>query len=169
MRLSKASKKDFDEIYSELERSFPSEERRDEPDALAVMDDPSYAVYFALDGEVRVGLITVWEVSEYLFVEHFAVYEKYRNRGYGKDILELLKSIGKPIFLEVEPPLDEMKKRRIGFYQRSGFKQNSFDYVQPPYRPTDKVTPLIIMSYPCEISDAGPIIKELYRKVYGIK
>lgn len=44
---------------------------------------------------------------------------------------EYIRQSGKPVLLEVEPPLGEMEQRRIGFYERLGFHLNPYAYVQP--------------------------------------
>ncbi|MMZ64037.1 hypothetical protein D1872_263320 [compost metagenome] len=76
-----------------------------------------------------------------------------------------------PIILEVEPPEEEMARRRIGFYERLGFCLNAFDYVQPPLRQNAEELKLLIMSYPSPLTlqqfkDYRPI---LYREVYGVE
>ena len=54
--------------------------------------------------------------------EHFAVDPDERGGGYGGKALRLLcEELQTPVVLEVELPFDEMSRRRIGFYQRSGF------------------------------------------------
>jgi hypothetical protein len=72
--------------------------------------------------------------------------------------------------LEVEPPVDEWTRRRIGFYERLGFHLNHFDYVQPPLREGRADLRLQIMSYPGALAeqDFAPCKEILYTEVYGL-
>jgi hypothetical protein len=56
------------------------------------------------------------------------------------------------MLLEVEPGEDEISRRRILFYERLGMKLCPFDYKQPPYRKNEKPFPMLIMSFPHELS-----------------
>ncbi len=58
----------------------------------------------------------------------------------------------KTIILEIDPPVDEKSKRRMGFYERVGFLQNSFDHIHPPYHNGIKGHELVVMSYPEKLS-----------------
>ena len=87
---------------------------------------------------------------------------------------ELLKEITsfyqKTICLEVEPPADEMTKRRVDFYKRNGFFLNEYPYTQPPISKGKNPVPLMIMSSGKELSEPEfHIIKEkLYCEVYKV-
>ena len=166
MKIIKATREDFDLIYSEMEKSFIREEIRDYDSALETLNEESYSIYHALDGDIRVGFMTVWELSGFAFLEHFVTYESFRNKGYGQKALTLLKEKFGRIILEAEPPLEDIQKRRISFYQRNGFRKNDFPYIQPPYRASDTGVGLILMSYPEPLGDAAPFVKEIYEKVY---
>lgn len=168
MELIKATAEDFDLIYSEMEKNFVREEIRGREAAKAVMEDTKYSVYHVTDGGTLVGFITVWELSGFAFLEHFVTYEEFRNKGYGKEVLKIIEEKYKNAVLEVEPPEDDMKKRRIAFYKRQGFYENGYPYIQPPYRAEDAGVRLILMSYPAPLSDFDGHVKEIYRKVYKI-
>ncbi len=58
----------------------------------------------------------------------------------------------KTIILEIDPPVDEKSKRRMGFYERVGFLPNSFDHIHPPYHNGIKGHELVVMSYPDKLS-----------------
>lgn len=61
-----------------------------------------------------------WEIEDFLYIEHFAVKEEYRNGGYGGMLLDaLLAEKKRPMVLEVELPEDALTRRRIGFYERA--------------------------------------------------
>ena len=167
MQLLKATPEDFDLIYSEMEKSFVREEIRDRAGAREVMDEENYVIYHVTDSGTRVGFITIWELSEFAFAEHFVTYEKFRNRGYGREALRMIEERYEKVVLEVEPPEDDIKKRRIAFYKRQGFFENAQPYIQPPYRDADEGVPLIIMSYPDKLSDFEAHVAEIYERVYN--
>ena len=77
----------------------------------------------------------------------------------------------KPIILEVEVPLDEMSKRRIGFYERLGFiLRNDIFYFQPPYEEGMNGLELKLMhTGNLEKSLLEKYSEEIKKVVYGIK
>ena len=81
------------------------------------------------------------------------IYELYRNRGYGGRTLEILKEMYERMVLEAEPPTDDLRSRRIAFYERNGFSKNDYPYLQPPYRPGETRVPLVLMSYPSRLEN----------------
>ncbi|MBE6609319.1 MAG: GNAT family N-acetyltransferase [Ruminococcaceae bacterium] len=167
MKLEKATISDFDEIFCEMEKNFIYEEIRDRDAALEVMSKKEYSIFHILDGEQKVGFITVWELEEFAFAEHFVIYEKYRNCGYGSKGMRLLQERFERIILEVEHPEDELKARRIAFYKRLGFCQNDYPYIQPSYRKGGKGVPLILMSYPKKLDNCENTASVLYKKIYN--
>ena len=168
MELIKAKAEDFSLIYSDMEKSFVREEIRDRDAARAGMTNEKYSVYHVTDGGTRVGFMTVWKLSGFLFLEHFVTYEAFRNKGYGTAALKLLKEKSELIILEAEPPIEDMQKRRSGYYKRNGFSENDFPYTQPPYRDGDEGVELVLMSYPKKLSDVDSFVEEIYREVYKI-
>ena len=53
------------------------------------------------------------------------------GRRYGAKALEELGRDGKTVVLEIDPPVDEIARRRQGFYQRCGFAVNPYPHVHP--------------------------------------
>ena len=126
----------------------------------------AYTVFHILDVDSRVGFVTVWELDGVAFVEHFVVYEAFRNRGYGSKTLELLKERYDNIVLEAEPPTEGMAARRVAFYERCGFYRNDQYYIQPPFRKNENGIQLVLMSYPSILYDFHSTAREIYSKVY---
>ena len=169
MTLEKISYEDFDVIFRQMESNFIPDERREHDSALALLNNEKYTVYHVIDGDVRVGFITVWELKNIYFIEHFVIFEQYRNQGYGAAVLTTVKEKFSKIFLECEPPTFDIAKRRMAFYMRSGFVVNDRPYLQPPYRKDGALVPLVIMSYPMALDDFDGTVDELYRTVYNYK
>lgn len=83
----------------------------------------------------------------FAYIEHFAVDPAYRNGGLGSLMLtELVKTVGKMICLEVEPPEDAVTRSRIEFYEANGFYLNEYPYIQPPFAEGYDEIPLMIMT-----------------------
>ena len=168
MELFAMPREDFDKIFCEMEKNFDKAERRDYVDALATLDNPHYSILLICENGNTLGFITLWDIGEFTFAEHFVIFEEYRNSGYGARALSLLCKRYTNIVLEVEPPITDMKKRRIAFYERAGFVKNEREYIQPSYREGEAGVPLIIMSYPTLLSDFDSAIPKIYNIVYGI-
>ena len=167
--LAPAAKEDFDRIYQGMKESFIPEEIRDEKCARSLLDKDEYIIYNILYRNNAVGFMTVWELSEYAFLEHFVTYPEFRKKGYGEAALTKLSKIYGKIVLECEHPEDEMQRRRFAFYERCGFYPSDTGYIQPSYRDGYDSVPLILMTYPKREADTEPIIKELYERVYNTK
>jgi GNAT superfamily N-acetyltransferase len=89
-----------------------------------------------------------WETEHFLFLEHLATRPDKRGQGFGAAALELLKAKGKPIVLEIEPPVDALTRRRLGFYERNGLVLNPYRHIQAKYHPGDDDLELKILSHP---------------------
>ncbi len=161
---------DFPKIYEIMEQSFPGEEYRPYERQLALMERECYRIYGEVDptGVLR-GFMAVWGLPEYCFLEHFAVSPKERNGGLGTAMLGELKELYcEPICLEVEPPANELTRRRVGFYERNGFYLNPYAYEQPSLGEDRKPVSLKIMTTGGYLSPVEfQIVKEmLYTEVY---
>lgn len=159
-------------IENLLHESFPTDERRDDDMQREYTDsNPDFTAYLITDNEDKVGLITLWELNGFYYVEHLATSPNVRNKGYGKLIMQNLVNIFKDnrIVLEVELPENELSKRRIGFYERNGFKLCMKSYTQPPYRRNGNSIPMQVMYYGADsIDDDFEMIKsEIHSKVYS--
>ena len=168
MTLQKIQQSEFDEIYTHLENNFIPAERRDYAHAKSLLTNPYFTIYHVVEDYQNVGFVTVWELNGFDFIEHFVIYENYRNQGLGAKTLDLLKSRGKTLVLEAELAIDDFQKRRVAFYQRCKFVKNSFAYIQPPYRQCENGVPMVLMSYPCALDTMEKIVSEIYQKVYNV-
>lgn len=169
----KAQQDDFDRVYDLMEQSFPKNEMRTyEKQEDLFNNRENYSIY-CLGEEKHTDILTafiiVWELEPFIFIENFAVAPSVRGKGFGSILLKwVIEQYKKPVILEVEPPIDVMTKRRVGFYEGHGFHLCTLDYLMPPLREEDKFLPLKLMSYPSEISEAGfdAARKLIYQGVY---
>lgn len=138
----------FDLVFSKMTAAFPYKERRDILDQKECLNNKFFKFLEIFDGEADAGFIALWEFDEFVFIEHIAIDEEKRAGGYGSKTIELVKeTYKKPIILEIESPETEQQIKRIKFYDRLGFKMNSYDYEQPSYHGGEGV-PLKILSFP---------------------
>ncbi len=153
--------------------AFPESERRP-VDAQRRNVDENESFHCYLFGEhdgLPAGFITVWRLDGFCYVEHFAVDPALRNGGYGSRVMQrLLQELPLPVVLEAEVPTDDLSRRRVGFYERQGFRVWDKDYVQPPYRPGGDSLPLYLMV--ANESDTMPSLdavrRAIYREVYEV-
>lgn len=143
----------MDEVWALYEASFPLHERRRREDQTQAMREPNFRCLSAWDGSVFAGLALCWAWPCGIYVEHLAVAPELRGRRYGARILAALKEEGRPLILEIDPPVDEISERRERFYLREGFLPNGFKHVHPSYRRACAPHPLKIMSWPEALSE----------------
>lgn len=114
------------------------------------------------------GLITWWDMDDFIYCEHFAIAASLRSLGMGKQVISrALKLTARPMLLEVERPGLPQTDRRIRFYESCGFQLWDYDYLQPPYRPGGERIPMSIMATAHNWADKKQIIKKLHGMVYG--
>ena len=161
----------FQTVYDLLESSFPQYERRTKEKQYSLVTNPNYHILAIMDNEMFIGFLTFWNFDDFLYVEHFATNPIYRNKGIGHEALKYLDDVNiKPVFLEIEPPNDEMTARRQKFYEKNGYTTHTFEYAQPPFHIEDEYTPLLIMSKNVEIDENSffEYKKVLFSYVYNI-
>ena len=142
----------FDEAFRLYQSAFPREERRDESEHLRVMKKDDYHFDLIMDGDSFVGVMLYWETADFVYLEHFTTRPELRGKGKGAEALKLLKEKGKTVILEIEDPVDEITRRRYGFYLRNGFIMTSHYHIQAKYHLGDEDLMLKILSYPEAIS-----------------
>jgi len=126
--------------------SFPWHEQRESASQNAILGNEAYHFDLVYDGETFVGEVLYWEIADFLYIEHFCILPKMRSRRYGQKVLSMLQ--GKPLILEIDPPVDAIAQRRKGFYERCGFAENPYSHIHPPYHQGNAGHELIIMSSP---------------------
>lgn len=145
------------------EQNFPIEERREFSLVLDIYKTDLLSLNLIYDNETMVGILNYWDFNDFLYIEHLAVSEQYRNRKIASKVLEQLNTQNKLIVLEVELPRDELSKRRIDFYQRNSFSIQPFTYFQPPYRKGEERIKMHIMA-----NTQKPINKVKYEEIITI-
>lgn len=161
------TRKKISRIFFAYEKTFPLEERRDKDQFLALLENPDCFIFAVKNEDDFVGYLILWELETFHFLEHFEVFEEFRNLKLGSEIVSLLKEKFGKIILESEPVhLSEMAERRINFYLRNAFSIISEDYLQPSYGEGKPSVPLFLLSNftPDHVPEMAQII---HSKVYG--
>lgn len=129
--------------------SFPPSERRPIEKMLDFyQNNDLFFIDVAVEDGRLVGFLTYWDIDEFIFAEHFAIAPEFRNGGYGRKVMKLFQKSPKPIILEVELPSTILSERRIGFYQRLGYKLwENVQYQQPAYSIDGLAIPMKLMTY----------------------
>ena len=154
IRLQDPADPRFGEAMGHYAVSFPPHEQRRASSQTAIMGDRDYHFYLLQEDGQAVGALLCWQEREFIYVEHFFIYPRFRGRGYGARALEELGRLGKTVILEIDPTVDEVSRRRKGFYLRQGFHPNPYPHVHPPYHRENEGHSLVILSSPRPISRA---------------
>lgn len=114
-----------------------------------------------------VSCMIYWEADDMVFLENFATDVNFRGNNIGGQLIDELKKLGKPLVLEVEEPVDELTKRRVGFYSRHGFKFYDDEYYLPPLQQGNPVIKFNLMTY--NVKPDEKLINRIYREIYQSK
>ena len=155
--------------------SFPEDERRDFDINFELIETKDFDFFVIIDSLPEpkpIGIISIWYFEDYIYIEHFAIDENERFKGKGKEIIKtLIDSVKMPIIIEVEPPIDEITKKRVVIYEGLDFELLDYFYLQPPNSKAMNPIELKLMVYDKKLLDNKPleeIITEIYEFVYGV-
>lgn len=172
IHLENLGMEDFEDVFRIMEQSFPIDERRNREGQQKLLSEEKYKLLGVKKDGKLLAFFAVWDFSDFVFIEHFAVEECARNSGTGGRMLKtLLEQKPGKVVLEVELPEDSIKKRRIAFYERNGFFFNDNSYMQPAMGEDRQAIPLRIMSAPQKLSveEFETVRAKLYQNVYHYK
>lgn len=164
-----------EKVASLYESAFPLDERRETGDFFRLLDENEsfHADVFLTESGQFAGFLTSWEWESFRYGEHFAVEPSLRCGGIGSQILRsFVASDSRPLIIEVEPPVGELEKRRIAFYERNGFKLwDKLHYVQPSYGAGRDAIELKLMTCGDIVLSGGDDgrIRCILRDVYGVR
>ena len=170
-RLTQTDTREYRFMEELLTAAFPPEEYRELGELRRLTcGRPVFHNNLICDDDRPVGLVTFWDFGDFHYIEHFATLPAMRNKGYGHRVLELLgERLRTPLVLEAELPVEELARRRVGFYARQGFRTWPHDYRQPPYRGGGEPLPMVLMfkGDPHFEECFGTVRDRIYREVYG--
>ena len=85
--LQKIDKEEFDKVYTIMEEAFPDNERRSYEGQKSLLSLPNYKIHVMKDISDIKAFVAIWDLDDYIFIEHFAVNKNYRNQGLGSKII----------------------------------------------------------------------------------
>ena len=160
------NRKKISKIFYRYEKTFPEEERRSKDQFLDLAENPDAFVYSINHEDENIGYCVIWELQEFYFLEHFEVFEDFRNQKFGEKILESLQEKFEKLILETEPDsLSEIAERRLRFYERNGFSVIEKNYLQPSYGEGKYALNLFLMAN-FEPENLETLVQEIYSTVY---
>ena len=146
------------------ETAFPQEEQIPWTDLMRLIGEMhlDFTAYF--DGDIFVGFTITYPRPSFNWYWYFAVREELRGKGYGQQILTMLKERyrGQTSIFDMESPRQEcnniiQRKRRHAFYLRNGFRDTNV------YRTYENVEMTIMMigAGTFTMQDWDDIVREL--------
>ncbi len=158
----------FASLVDVFVESFPENERRPLSWFKELVETEPRFHCVVYPEELRcAALLCYWHFDRFVYVEYLAVNPAIRSSGLGSRLMqEFLDNIALPVVLEVEPPVSPLTERRIGFYQRLGFRLLPDNYIQPSYG--------VVPGLPLRLMLCGEIsvtttemIRTIHREVYS--
>ncbi|MDR0364882.1 MAG: GNAT family N-acetyltransferase [Bacteroidales bacterium] len=148
--------------------AFPEDERRNKEDFLDRLRSDHRSYYHVILKEgTFIGLIILWKLREVYYLEHFAIVPEARSNGIGGKVLRNIMEKGfTPMIGEVEPPVDDIARRRIEFYRRAGFELYDMEYMQPPYSKDKNSLKMRVIGRNFDQAKLLETIRELKEVVY---
>lgn len=143
----------FQQVWEIYRTSFPLREQRTYTHQSTAFKSPLYHMdAYLQDGEVA-GFIDYWIFPDYAYIEHYAMAETARGKGYGTHILQdfLTRMAGRTVVLEIDPVVDEISTRRLHFYQNLGFQESPFRHDCHAYQPDEEEGELWVLTWPATV------------------
>ncbi len=159
-------KKRLSRIYKSYSNTFPEEERRGKEQFLSLSDRDEVYIFDIKTDTETIGYCIIWVLKNSFFLEHFEIFEAFRNQNYGSQVMDFLTEKFEKIVLESEPStLSEIASRRIAFYERNGFSIISIKYLQPSYGEGKPEVELYLLSN-FEVKNTDELITDIHQTVY---
>jgi ribosomal protein S18 acetylase RimI-like enzyme len=135
--------------------SFPASERREYSELEKQLVRSENQMFQVRSNKAVIGFLSLWIFAEFVFIEHLAISSTQRGKGFGKTIMQRVMEIfAKPIVLEVEPPTDDVSRRRVRFYSGLGMSILPVVYIQPSYDGVKPPVELRLMTNYSQPTDA---------------
>lgn len=120
------------QFLSLYDSAFPEFERRTHAALSETLKQKQFTQEIYVEGDKLLALLSYWTFPKFVFLEYIAVDPSMRGGGIGSKILGdfLAKLGGKTCILEIDPPVDDVSKKRLNFYEKLGFKRTAYTSTQ---------------------------------------
>lgn len=122
--------RDLAAVRTLYESAFPEDERM-AFDRLTGMQDALHRMLVWYDGETLAGITFTFQHEGLTYLSYLAVDGRLRGKGYGSQILQVLKRMYPRIVIDIErirKETDTEQIRRKRFYERAGFRETGVFY-----------------------------------------
>ena len=135
-------------------KAFPWHEQRELAAKQQALRDPHYALEAWFDGDLFIGLSGSWQFTGYSYIEHLAIDDTLRSRGYGKRLLAGILERAPLTILEIDPLTSDIAHKRLRFYETMGFRASSWSHSHPSYHAGIADHALLVLGYPQAVDEA---------------
>lgn len=138
MQVKKINTEQLIDLYeNHLEHDFPKSELKSLSMIQSYMENGIYTIYGLYEGEelLAYAMFMLNKESGFQLLDYFASNRKYRSKGYGSRLLQMLKNedaTSQGYIIEVETVRTasndaekEQRIRRIAFYEKNGLRKTS--------------------------------------------
>ena len=170
--------------HDQLSEAFVPQERKPLPDILRLLEEGRYEVWGLFDEDELLSYAALWKNATIplVLLDYLGTIEGRRSQGLGTIMLDLLAGYYKDyrgIFGEAEAPEggspegEELRRRRLGFYLRNGFRYGGYDcalfgvHYQTLIRGREDVTPGELLAVHQKIY-SGHMPKQVYDRFIQI-
>ena len=126
LHIKKMEMQEFENsIFLELEKIFPADELRELESIRKTCESGNETLYKINLDDTIIGCFALEKLENYpYYLDFFAIYEKYQNRGFGTLVMQIMLSkivSGEDVFGEIEKVEDSKNQsmRRWNFYKKT--------------------------------------------------
>lgn len=154
-RVITAHDRHFAAINTLYNTAFPLHEQRTQQGRIKTLENEDYFLYKIIAHHEFVGFIGCWRIQSLFYIEHIAICAEKRGTGLGQQSLAYFCQDKEQIVLEIDPIIDDVARRRLTFYEHSGFILNDFTHTHPNYRPEYQPHALLVLSYQTPLTQSN--------------
>lgn len=100
-RISNPKSKQFSQMWRLYTHAFPSHEQRPLHQQAGLLRNSQYSFIRVTEANRLVGLLGLWQLPGFAFIEHMAIQKSQRNKGIGSRLLQQVLRKNQCVVLEV--------------------------------------------------------------------
>ncbi len=158
-----------DALYALMKELFDENEIRPREQLEAFINEGLCKIETTMQGDTIESILIYFDLDDYIFIDYLGINPKFHGQGLGSKVMQaFLARQTKLVLLEVEKVDNELKQRRVNFYERLGLILNDGDYEMLSYLDPSQTIPMKIMSYPKALEDEAfkAYVKKIKHDIY---